>query len=341
MKLKLFLPLLLLGLSLFSQLLQAHTKSDVVTLYNGDRLTGELRMLYGGLATISTDTMGTVQIEWQSMSGATSKYRYEVRTSSDGRYFGTLETSKRPGLLRVVGDNGVEELEWLEVVELRPVEETLRERIDAYVAAGYSYTKASGVSQVNLNTDISYEDEKSSNAISGRTIITDTDTETTYSNFYSLSRKIWTNRAKIYRTVNVAYEDNDELNLEHRVSVGGGIGRYFIDTHAMQFLADAGVQVLTEQSSGQNEEQNVELFISPRFSKWRFSTPELDLDLGFDLYPSITEWGRVRTKVDIKLRWEIIEDLFFDISAWSTSDNEAESGRESDYGINTGLGWEF
>jgi len=110
---------------------------------------------------------------------------------------------------------------------------------------------------------------------------------------------------------------------------------------AVQLATDVGLQGLTEQSRDQREEQNVELFISPRFSMWRFNTPELDLRLGFDLYPSLTDWGRVRSKTDLNLRWEIVEDLFFDLTAWSTTDNESESGKESDYGVTTGLGWEF
>lgn len=342
MKHNILLFLTLLGLGLFSQVLQAHSKTDIVTLYNGDRVTGELRQLYGGLASIGTDTMGTVEIEWQSMSGAVSNYRYEVRTSSDGRYFGTLEPASRPGLLRVKGDEGVDELEWLEVVELRPVEETLAERIDVYLSAGYSYTKASGVAQTSLNTDVTYDTEKASNSLRGRTTLTDSDDDgNTLSNDYSLTRKIWQDRARFYRTFSLAYEDNDELDLDHRLSFGAGIGRYFIDTHAMQLLADAGLQGLTEQSRGQDEEQNVEIFISPRFSMWRFSTPELDLRLGLDLYPSLTEWGRVRTKSDLNLRWEIVEDLFIDVTAWRTTDNESESGKSSDYGVQAGIGWEY
>lgn len=319
----------------------AHPKTDVITLYNGDRLTGEIKQLYGGLVKLKTDSMGTVQIEWQDMASVKSAYRYEVRTSSDGRFYGTLQPAKRPGLLRVIGEEHIDELEWLEVVELRAVDDSLQDRLDIYLSAGYSYTKASSVTQTTLNTDVIYENESSITALKGRTIVTDTNEETTFNNDYEITRKLWKNRAKFYRNFRLNYEDNDELGLEHRISAGGGIGRYFIDTHAMRLLMDAGAQATTESSVGEGEEQNVELYFSGNFAMWRFNSPELDLRAGFDLYPSVTDWGRLRTGLDLNLRWEIIEDLFFDITAWGTTDDRAESGHESDYGVTTGIGWEF
>ena len=49
----------------------------------------------------------------------------------------------------------------------------------------------------------------------------------------------------------------------------------------------------------------------------------------------------VAAEGDAKIRWELIKDLFWDVSAWGTFDNEADSGNEFDYGIATGIGWEY
>ena len=40
-------------------------KTDIVILENGDRITGEIKRLEAGLLNFSTDTMGTVNIEWR------------------------------------------------------------------------------------------------------------------------------------------------------------------------------------------------------------------------------------------------------------------------------------
>jgi hypothetical protein len=314
---------------------------DIVTLYNGDRITGEIKHLYGGLLEYSTDGMGTVKIEWQEIARVESRFHYEVRTSTGDRLFGSIEPGERPGQLRVTHSEGAHELEWLEVVELRPVEDSLLDRLDVYLSAGYSYSKASDVGETNFTTAVSYEDERSRVGFNGRTVLTNKDDQTTYHNRYDLTRSLWRDRSDFFRSLGVTYEDNDELDLDHRVSLGAGLGRYFIDTHRSRLLGIAGLQVTTENSAGSGETQNVELFATSDFALWQFNTPELDLNLRFNLYPSLTESGRLRSDTDLILRWEIVKDLFFDISAWATTDNQAESDAQVDYGITTGLGWEL
>jgi hypothetical protein len=49
----------------------------------------------------------------------------------------------------------------------------------------------------------------------------------------------------------------------------------------------------------------------------------------------------VRGDSDIHLNWELVKDLFWEISAYGTFDNEADSGKEVDYGITTGIGWKY
>ena len=49
----------------------------------------------------------------------------------------------------------------------------------------------------------------------------------------------------------------------------------------------------------------------------------------------------MRSSSDLTLRWEIYEDLFFDISAYGTYDNQADSDNGLDYGVTTGLGYDF
>jgi hypothetical protein len=335
------LTLALLLLCLTSSGAAAHSKTDSITLYNGDRITGEIKHLYGGLLQYGTDSMGTIKVEWQEISRVESRFHYEVRTSAGERLFGTIGPGERPGQLRIAHDEGTRDLEWLQVVELRPVEDKLIDRLDVYLSAGYSYTKASDVGEITFNAQVSYEDERTRTALDGRTMLTQTNEQTTHSNRYDISRWRWRDRAQVFRSVGATYEDNDELNLDHRISVGAGLGRYFIDTHRSRLLGLAGLQVITEKTTQDGESQDVELFGTGDYALWQFNTPELNLNLKFNLYPSLTDVGRVRTDTNLILKWEIVEDLFWDINAWATTDNQAESNREVDYGISTGVGWEL
>ncbi len=323
--------------------LPAHAtrKTDVITLYNGDRVTGEIKSMAGGLLSLSTDAMDTISIQWQEIADIQSKYNYEVRLSDGRRYYGNVTSGERPGDLTVADMNGRQELDYLDIVELRPVEEKISDRFDAYLSAGYSYTKASSVAQTTFNTDLSYEDRVSLNALKARTTITDTDEESSRSSKLDLSRLTWTDRAQYFRALYGNYEDNDELNLEYRISGGTGLGRYFLDTQRSRLLAAAGLQALTERGDSGDRRESIEAFATGEYSLWRFDSPELDLRLSLDLYPSLTESGRFRGNTDLRLRWELIHDLFWDITAYGSYDNEADSERRFDYGVTTGVGWEY
>ncbi|MEM1113843.1 MAG: DUF481 domain-containing protein [Pseudomonadota bacterium] len=339
---------LLTVLSLHSVHASAHAKVDVITFYNGDRVTGEIKGLFAGYLQVKTDAMGTINIEWQELSLLESRFNYEVRLSNGQRYFGSLSGGSRPGTLQVSGSGDPEIFDWLQVVELRPVEGTWRERIDADISLGYSYTQATSSTNSEINANLSYEAKESQTALGARYTISDTDTETARSSRFDLSRQTWSPRREdLFRAVFGNFESNDQLGLEARIVAGAGVGRYVIDTHGMRLSALIGAQVLTEDTvdtearSSQSSSQSAELAINAGYSMWRFSTPELFLDVSASLFPSITDSGRVRAQSDISLKWELVEDLFWEVSAWGTYDNDAQSDQQYDYGITTGLGWSY
>ena len=318
----------------------AHPKTDVILLNNGDQITGEIKSLSAGRMSLGTNSMGTVQIEWLDIVAMKSNYTYEIRTSDGSRYIGTLSMSSQ-SQLSVQGRRRSLDVPSMEVVELRPVSEKLKDRLDAYFSAGYSYDKASKVTQFNLNTTIGYETDNTRNQFSGRATSTDNDNDITSSTKLDLSRQVWNDKLKLFRTLSGSYEKNDELSLDHRVSVGFGWGRYFVDNHRMSLAGTVGMQGLTEKLNSGDETQSLEGFLSGDFRLWQFDSPEIDLKYNLNLYPGLTEWGRLRGDSDITLRWELFSDLFWDVSAWATYDSDTEAGATVDYGVTTGIGWEY
>ncbi|TXS95261.1 DUF481 domain-containing protein [Parahaliea maris] len=319
-----------------------HQKTDVITLYNGDRITGEIKSMRQGLLQLSTDALGTVSIEWQEIARLDSKYNYQIRVTSGERFYGELKTGERPGEMAIVDLYGTHKLEYLEIVEVQPIEDRLQDRFEAYLSAGYSYTKASSVAQTTFNTDLSYEDQQSRNSLGARTTVTQTEEDDSQSSKIDLVRQEWSrDRASAFRGYYGNYESNDELGVDYRLSVGAGLGRFFIDTYQTRLTGGAGLQVLTEEGSEEGSRQSVEAFFAVGYDFWRFDSPEADVSLNFGLYPSLTESGRVRGSTDLRLRWEIISDLYWDITAYGSYDNQADTDRNTDYGVTTGLGWSY
>lgn len=318
----------------------AHPKTDIITLKNGDHITGEIKELFSGILKLGTDSMGTVSIEWEDVIAVESAYRYEVRASDGSRFYGTVAMDMA-SILTVRHYGGTRELAPLDIVELRPVAKEFKDRIDIYLATTAAYNKASDITTWEFNTTIGYEDEKSRNQLTGRSTNTNTGGDLKQSAKLDLSRRVWTDRSQLYRTLHANYESSDELALDYRVTTGVGWGRYFKDTNRQRLSAEGGFQVLTERSTSGVEQQSVEGFLTAGYNLWQFSSPELDLSLGGSLYPSLTESGRVRGDTNARLRWEIVADLYLDFTAWATYDNQNEGDSSIDYGLSTGLGWEY
>ena len=194
MNLKKLPALALAWLCMLSLHANAHPKTDIVTLYNGDRITGEIKGLDGGILKLSTDSMGTINIEWQEIANIESEYFYEFQVSSGDRHFGSVEKPTRPGQLMVAELGEDKGLDWLEVVRIRPIESQFVDRIDAYFSAGYSYTRASSLTQTNFKGNIGYENEKSRNRLDARSNFTDSDDRSSSSSKVDANRAVWTAR---------------------------------------------------------------------------------------------------------------------------------------------------
>ena len=78
------------------------------------------------------------------------------------------------------------------------------------------------------------------------------------------------------------------------------------------------------------------------YSYFFFSPTKTDLNLKLALYPGISESDRLRGNFDVKLRWEIITDLFWDLTYYLTWDNQPPTGASSeDTGLTTSIGYTF
>ncbi len=82
-------------------------KTDLVTLANGDRITGEVKAIEQGRLVFSTDDLGTVRIEWDKVAQLVSRRTHEVELVDGTRHFGVLRAppaEQVPVLL--IGEDG-------------------------------------------------------------------------------------------------------------------------------------------------------------------------------------------------------------------------------------------
>jgi hypothetical protein len=295
----------------------AREKSDVVWLVNGDRITGEIKRLEHGVLRLGTDSLGTVNIEWDDIKTIESDHEFQFERTDGKRVTGGLAAAPEPQQLM---------------------------RVNGSMTFGYSFTKASDVAQGNLGFRATHRSEIRSFSIDGSTIITsDQDSDKTQRSTLRLNMT----RFRANRWFNsylLGFEQNDELGLSLRTSLGAGIGRYLKQTNKSELAVLGGLIGTSEELKGDDARQeNLEGLLGVDYSRYILDSPEMNLSASLFAFPSITESGRTRAQLDINLRWELIEDLFWDLNYYNTYDSDPSSDTETnnDYGIVTSIGYSF
>jgi hypothetical protein len=338
----------LIALALAMPLLAA-ANTDVVVFDNGDRLTGEVKSLERGKLRFKTDATNTISIEWDNVAFLSSDQNIQVETFDGRRYFGPLQLSPSVNKIDVLVGEEVIELDANAVVVMTPIEDEGLERLDGSITAGYNFTKADSVEQLNLGLSIGIRGELRSLGLSMNSTISNSNkNEASQRHNATVDyKRYWQNRWLVAGSLNATR--NDELGLDLRTSVGGGGGRIVAQSNHSRLLVESGL-LLTHENLAVDEngmdppdEDTVEAYVSMQWDWFRYDSPEFDVSTSLQIIPNLTNTGRVRSEFDITLKWEIIHDLFWQLSFYDSYDSDpGTAGAETnDYGITTSLGYDF
>ena len=154
----------------------AQGRTDVVSLPNGDRLTGEVVRLDRGILEFKTDEAGTVYLEWDKLSTLVAMRQVEVVTTDGSTFLGTLGPAPARSIA-VVGPQAAVPLAMSDVTLITPIGRSFWRKLDGSMDAGYSYTRSSGVSQLNLNLNSVYRQPKAESRLTASFTQTQTEDE--------------------------------------------------------------------------------------------------------------------------------------------------------------------
>jgi len=328
----------------------AREKSDVIWLTNGDRITGEIRQLEHGILRLGTESIGELRVEWDDISRIESDFEFQFERTDGTRVTGTVSATPEQKTIVLESQEQTVAFAHDKVVRIAQIEDSFWGRLQGSLSFGYSYTKASNVAQGNLGFRATHRTEQRSFSLDGNTIITnDEQNEGTQRSSLSLT----TNRFRPNRWFNtylMGFESNDELGLDLRSSIGAGFGRYLVQTNTSELSLMGGAIATTESlqqdpllATTPSSQESLEGMLGLDYSRYVYDHPAVDLSARLYAFPSFTESGRTRAQLDLSLRWEIITDLFWDLSYYNTYDSDPPSNSEStsDYGVVTSIGYSF
>jgi len=335
---------MLFGLMTLGILPAMAADSDVVTFVNGDRLTGELKSLERGKLRFKTAATDTISIEWDEVASLVSDQNIQVETDAGDRYLGHLVGGADAQNLVVLTQSGQRVLDADHVVFMTPIEEKGIDRFDGDITAGFNIAKANDVKQAQLGLALEARTETRIFGLDIASVTSDSeDNESSQRHSFDLGyTRLLPNRWFAGGVLRL--ERNDELGLDLRTSLGAGGGRYVRQTNSSTLSLTGGLQLSRENVAGDlADEDTLEAFATLAWDWFRYDTPELDFSTNLQIIPNLTDTGRVRAELDVSMKWEMIEDLFWELSFYDSFDSEpvVQGAEENDYGVITSLGWSF
>jgi hypothetical protein len=321
-------------------------KNDTLYFLNGDRISGEIKQYKYGFLNYKTYGVSTVKVKYDKISSFYSNKNFDILLVSGSRRFGSFDTSSMKQFVKIIITNDTILTPLIEIVEITPIKKRFWSRFSGSADLGFSYTKANSLGQLTLNGDIKHTQRNhisslkfsSINSIQNQQGSTRTRKNDLSGNYYYRIKNNWFGIAML------SAEQNTELGLNLRAQGGGGIANELIHTNRHNLVTSIGV-VLNKEWSATEEgtRSNVDAYASANYRLFRFEDPEIDITNTAIAYPSLTVPGRWRFNYDIKLKFEIINDMYFSVSFYTSYDSKppSETSENIDYSLTASFGYTF
>ena len=319
-------------------------RTDIVLLVNGNTITGEIEQYEFGDLEYGTDSMGTVNIDWEDIVGITSNQSLQVEVVDGTRYFGTLEAAEERFHINVITAAGSVELPMRRIIRIQPIDtaDSLVKRLEGEFSLGFNSQKGSEVTTFNASADIRYRTLKHLVGLNLNTSITDQPSEATQErhtiglNYQRFRPNRW------YTDWFGNWEKNDQLGIESRLSFGGGLGRYLIQTNRNHISLMTGLQATREEFKGDDPGETIpEGRVQFRWLH-RNVNPDARLTFTADYFPLLEDLGTYRAETSFVWTREFFSDLDLSIDVYYTYQSEPPTeGSRTDHGIIWGLAYSW
>ncbi len=323
---------------------EARTKTDVVRLDNGDTMTGEIKQMLQGLMSVKTTYLkGTVSLKWIHVEQIESDQLFEVEVSDGTKYFGSITAADADLTMKVVTINGDFLINHNEVIRIAPMDERFWERLRGDVDLGISAKRANEERQFNLSGSATYRTRKyrvTTNLNSFVSRYGENPSTERHDLGFGYRRTLGN---KWFWSALSKFEQNQELGLDLRFTLGGGGGRFIIQNNRSELSWTAGVAANEEWYAGaEAPETNIEGALALEYRFFLFADRETSISIQGAALPSLSSSNRIRYSLDAKFRYEFIKDLYFAVGLVADYDSEPPTGAEGmDWNFTTSMGYTF
>ncbi|HWC75428.1 MAG TPA: DUF481 domain-containing protein [Gemmatimonadales bacterium] len=317
-------------------------KVDTVVIRNGDRIVGEIKALDRGALTYKTDDVGTLTIKWDKIYRIVSPRYFEVEDDRGRRYYGSLQPSLEDGRMVVAVSSFIDTLDIVSVVRIYPIGRSFLERVDGHLNLGASFQRANKLRDISVDFEAEHRTQVRLTRLQSNVYFQAQEGAATSRNSLTLSQlRMLKNRWLL--TAAGQLQQNEELDLALRGLVGGGGGRFLVQTNRSEILILSGLAYTNERFYGSSATSNLELLLSGQADYFRRDSPKTTLESTLTLYPSLTDFGRIRSELEASISHEVIKDFNVGFTLFDNFDSRPPSANASknDYGLTVTVGWTF
>jgi hypothetical protein len=318
-------------------------KTDIVTLLNGDKITGEIKYYKQGKLTVDTEHSGWVSIKWNKILSVASDKMYDIETIDGEHHFGSLAPSDPPGKVVIVSGDQTLTVSFFDIFTLAYVGRKFWSRWEGSLDFGFNYTQSSNLVQFNLNFDAAYRMQKYAITTTLDSFFSRQD-ETTSADraAFALRYDRYLGKRWIAET-GIGLDRNIQLGLKIRESFGVGAGYFLVQQNQKQLAVILGVLANHEQPVEGASKNSAEALVGGRYNYFMYDFPKITLSAALQVFPSLTESGRVRLEAAASARREIISDFYLALSVYDSFDSrDPTTGQaKNDWGPTLSIGWQF
>jgi hypothetical protein len=318
-------------------------RTDIIIMDNGDHITGEIKKMQYGIVTFKTDDAGTLSIKWDKIRHLISTDIFEVDLADGRIYYGSLDTTYSRRQMKVKGEGGTKFLFKEYVIKIVPIKDTFWDRLDGYIKIGFNYTKSTETGQFTFGGNLKFKRAVDNTELILNSIVSFRNEEES-ARRQDLTLTYQRNMAhKWFAFGSVGLEQNTELGIQLRAITTVAPGYGIIQSSQNVFYGLLGLSLNRENFIDTTKDAtNLEGLLAMSYQFYIYDSPKASLNTDVVLYPGLTDWGRIRFNYNITLSWEIIIDLFWELSGYYSYDNKPTAGASSnDYYINTAFKYEF
>ena len=319
---------------------------------NGDRFTCQIKGLNGGVLYVSLPyVIQTLSVDWSQVARLESKQLFLVKTGDGSVYRGVLNSTEttpadRPLEIQVTETpekNVV--LDSRRIVDVSVTSEKFFQRFTGGLGLGTIYAKGNQSVQYSVSGLAAYPRERwAAQAGISSNLSTASGTTTSTRNQITLGGVHLLPPNNYFVGGFATFLQSSEQGITRQTTLGGGIGRYLVNTNRATISVLGGaawLKTIYNPTVIPIATQNVATaVISTAVKLFQFN--KTNLDLNASLFPALSEPGRVYFSTNASYYIKIISNLSWNVSFYGNWDSRPPGNLPgSDYGTTSGLSWTF